>query len=92
MGEKGLALDADAIDALKKASDAARDSATDPTALLAGWSIEFINNTPDLANKWMEAYLNWRKVQEAHAGTQGTTAGGAQTSAAADGRPPTAPS
>ena len=76
MGEKGLALGADAIDALKKASDAARTPTTDPTNLLMGWSVDFINNTPDLANKWMEAYINWREVQGLRAGTPSPKAGG----------------
>ena len=85
MGEKGLALDSEAIDALKKAADAARAPVQDPTALLAGWSIDFINNTPDLANKWMEAYLNWRQVQVARAEAQGPGSGDAP------GPRPTAP-
>lgn len=86
MGEKGLSLGSREIDALKAAADAARTPDRDPTALLAGWSTDFINDTPDLANKWMEAYLNWRHVQEARAGGRPPETGGPPPGRPAQGR------
>jgi len=76
MGEKGIPLQSDSMDALIQLADSVKAPvATDPVDMLAGWPLKTIQDTvrdtPELANKWMEAYLNWREIQEKRAPGRG---------------------
>jgi hypothetical protein len=69
MGEKGIPLQGSSMDALMQLAASTRSPrGGDPVGLLSGWSLQTIQDavrdTPELANKWMEAYLTWREAQE----------------------------
>jgi hypothetical protein len=72
MGEKGIPLQGASMDALVELATAAKAPApSDPVDLLASWPLQTIQDavrdTPELANKWMEAYMNWREIEEQRA-------------------------